>query len=410
MQNLNHYVRLRPACLGSIGRAVAYMGCAMKKAIISLILLAFAASGWAATQADLRPDAPDRYTVQSGDTLWGIASRYLKDAWRWPELWKMNRSQVRNPHRIYPGDILVLDRSGREPTLRIETSRLSPRIRVEAREADAIQSIPPSAIEPFLSKPLVIGRDDLEPMPQIIATQEDRVALGAGNIAYVRGLAPTEDTRWQIYRRGDPLVDPETKESLGYIAVYLGEAQLLRRGDISTVEITKGVQEIFRGDRLLPIPAEKPLFAYVPHAPQDKIRGRIVKTYGGIGETGPLGIVVLSKGTRDGLEVGNVLAIYRDQRAARYHERTEPVFGRTGPTGSDKRIPYYPAVDDPRNSRVFQTSPGPVREEDFAALPTERYGILLVFRVFDRASYALVMNATRPVAELDIVANPDSRN
>lgn len=382
------------------------MGCAMKKAIISLILLAFAGLALAATTADLREDAPDRYVVQPGDTLWGIATRFLKDAWRWPELWKMNRAQVRNPHRIYPGDVLVLDRSGAQPTLRLDTARLSPRIRVEPREADAIQSIPPSAIEPFLSKPLVVQRDELDPAPQIMATQEDRVALGAGNIAYVSGVGNTDVARWQIFRRGDPLVDPDTNELLGYIAVYLGEAQLIRRGEIATVEITKAVQEIFRGDRLLPAPAEPPLFAYVPHPPQDKIRGRIIKTYGGIGETGPLGIVVLSKGTRDGLENGNVLAIYRDQRSARYAQRTEPLWGRAGPTGSDKRIPYYPASEDPRHSRVFQSSSGRVREEDFAALPAERYGLVLVFRTFERASYALVMSATRPVTEDDIITNP----
>jgi hypothetical protein len=406
MQNLNHYLRLPGRARRRRQRGWVYMGCGMKKAIISLILLAFTASAFAATNADLRPDAPERYVVQPGDTLWGIATRFLKDAWRWPELWKMNRSQVRNPHRIYPGDVLVLDRSGGRPTLRIDTVRVGPRIRVEARDTDAIPSIPPSAIEPFLSKPMVIGRDDLQSMPYIMATQEDRVAIGAGNIAYVQGLAQSEATRWQVFRRGDQLIDPDTNELLGYIAIYLGEAQLLRRGDISTVEITKASQEMLRGDRLVPVPAEPPLFAYVPHPPQDKIRGRIIKTYGGIGETGPLGIVVLSKGTRDGLETGNVLAIYRDQRSARYAQRTEPIWGRAGPTGTDKRIPYYPAIDDPRHSRVFESSRGAVREADFAALPPERYGLIMVFRVFERASYALVMSATRPVSEEEIITNP----
>ena len=377
----------------------------MKKAIISLIfLLSFGMVTLAATNVDLRPDAPDRYTVMPGDTLWGIATRFLRDAWRWPELWKMNRAQIRNPHRIYPGDVLVLDRA--RATLRIETGRLSPRIRVEPRDAEAIQSIPPSAIEPFLSKPLVIGPDDLKSAPQIVATQEDRVALGAGNIAYVEGLAKDSSTRWQVFRRGDQLIEPETKESLGYIAIYLGEAQLLRRGDISTIEITKASQEILRGDSLLPVPGDKPVFAYVPHAPSAAVRGRIVHTYGGIGETGPLGIVVLSKGSRDGLESGHVLALYRDQRSARYAERTEPIFGSTGPTGSDKRIPYYPAPDDPRHSPILQDRPRPVREADFAQLPAERYGLVLVFRTIERASYALVMQATRPVSISDIIANP----
>src|SRR5687768_12393587 len=151
----------------------------MKKAIISLIfLLSLAVAAFAATtSADLKPDAPNRYTVVPGDTLWGIATRFLKDPWRWPELWKMNRSQIRNPHRIYPGDVLVLDRSGTQVSMRIET-RAGPRIRVEPRDADAIQSIPPSVIEPFLSKPLIVHANELNSAPQIIATQEDRVALG----------------------------------------------------------------------------------------------------------------------------------------------------------------------------------------------------------------------------------------
>ena len=243
----------------------------MKKAIISLIfLLSFAVAAVAATSADLRDDAPDRYTVVPGDTLWGIATRFLRDPWRWPELWKMNRAQIRNPHRIYPGDVLVLDRRGGQPTLRVETGRLRPRIRVEPREADAIQSIPPSVIEPFLSKPLVVGANELDNVPQIVATQEDRVALGAGNIAYVEGLAKDNSTRWQLFRRGDPLIDPDTKQPLGYVAIYLGEARVARRGEISTIEITKAAQEILRGDRLLPIPKTSPVFAYVPHAPQNR--------------------------------------------------------------------------------------------------------------------------------------------
>jgi hypothetical protein len=378
----------------------------MKKAIISLIfLLTFGVWAFAATTADLRSDAPDRYTVVPGDTLWGIATRFLTNPWRWPELWKMNRAQIRNPHRIYPGDVLVLDRSGGQPTLRIETGRLGPRIRVEPREAEAIQSIPPSAIEPFLSKPLVIGADELKAFPQIVATQEDRVALGAGNIAYAEGLAKSTATRWQLFRRGDPLIDPDTKQALGFTAIYLGEAQLVRRGDVSTIEITKASQEVLRGDRLLPVSADKPVFGYVPHAPQDPVRGRVILTYGGLGETGPLGIIALSKGTRDGLEVGHVLALYRDPSSSRYAQRTEPLWGRVGPTGDDKRIPYYPATDDPRHAGLIEQA-APVRESDFAKLPPERYGLVMVFRSFDRASYGLVMQATRPVSVNDIFANP----
>src|SRR5688572_21129611 len=351
----------------------------MKKAIISLILLlSFAVATIAATTGggpEVRSDAPDRYTVVPGDTLWGIATRFLRDPWRWPELWKMNSSQIRNPHRIYPGDVLVLDRdrTGRRATMRLEDTRLSPRVRVEPRERDAIQTIAPSVIEPFLSKPLVVGANELDAFPEIVATQEDRIGIGAGNVAYVRGLDNTNEVRWHVYRRGDALVDPETNQLLGYIGTYLGDAQLRRRDRISTVEITRAPQEIYRGDKLLAIPQEAPIFAYVPHAPQNPIRGRIISTYGGLFETGPLAIVTLSKGRRDGLEVGHVLAIHRDSRSARYAERTEPLWGRQGPSGSDPRIPYYPADLPARGSPLFKGAP-PVNPSEFQQLPEERYG------------------------------------
>jgi hypothetical protein len=381
----------------------------MKKAIISLIFLLTLAVGTfaATTTADLQPNAPDRYTVVPGDTLWGIATRFLKDPWRWPELWRMNQSQLRNPHRIYPGDVLALDRSGSQVTMRIDSSRVGPRARIEPRDGDAIHAIPPSAIEPFLSKPLVVSEQELRAAPEIVATQEDRVILGAGNVAYVRGLTGGPGTRWQVFRRGDRLIDPDTKEFLGYIALYLGEAEMVRpgaRGEVSTVELTKAVQEVYRGDRLLPLPPDKPMFGYIPHAPQGKVSGRIITTYGGLYETGPLSIVTLSRGARDGVEVGHVLALYRDLRSARYYGRTEPLFGRTGPTGNDQRVPYVPAEVATRDSPLF-SSEAPIKPDDFK-LPTERYGLVMVFRVFDRASYALVMQASRPVAVTDIVANP----
>jgi hypothetical protein len=381
----------------------------MKKAIISLILL-LSFSGVASAAASgpqLKVDAPERYTVVPGDTLWALANRFLKDPWRWPELWNMNRAQVRNPHRIYPGDTLVLERTtaGGQPRLRLETAKVGPRIRIEPRDVDAIQTIMPSDIEPFLSRPLVVGARELDGAAEIVATEEDRVVLGAGNIAYARGLDRSADKRWQLFRKGDPLVDPESGQVLGYTGIYLGEAELRRRGEMSTIEVTKAVQEIYRGDKLLPIAAERPVFAYAPHAPTSDIRARVVSTYSGLWETGPLAIVALSKGTRDGLETGHVLALHRDQRSARYAQRTEPLFGRTGPTGSDKRIPYHPADLPGRDSPLHAPAPA-VRDSDFAQLPAERYGLLMVFRAFERASFALVMQASRPVAVADVVTNP----
>jgi hypothetical protein len=380
----------------------------MKNAIISLILLlSFPLASSAATTSDLQADAPDNYVVVPGDTLWGISTRYLKDPWRWPELWKMNQSQLRNPHRIYPGEVVVLERlANGEVALRVDktAARMSPRVRAENREAQAIQTIPTSAIEPFLSKPLIVGANELDKAPQIIATEEDRVVLGNGNIAYVQGVDP-KDSHWHIYRRGDPLIDPETNQTLGYVAVYAGEAALVKGGDISTVRITTAAQEVLRGDKLLPVSEEVPVLSYVPHSPEAPVAGRIISTYGGLSESGPLAIVALSKGTRDGLEVGHVLALYRDQKSTRYDQRTQPLFGRTGPTGNDGRIAYYPAELTGRDAPLFKR-PAPIRASDFAKLPSERYGLVLVFRTFERASYALVMQASRPVGVSDIISNP----
>jgi hypothetical protein len=384
------------------------MGSGVKKSIISLILLLSfpIAALAAAAPLELRADAPERHTVMHGDTLWALASRFLKDPWRWPELWNMNKAQIRNPDRIYPGDTLVLERreSG-EGRLRVENEKVAPHIRVEPLESDAIRTIAPSDIEAFLSRPLVVGRNDLDRLPEIMATEEDRVVLGAGNVAYARGLEKSGESRWQIFRRGDALVDPDTGETLGYTAVYLGESELRRAGPVSTIAITKATQEIYRGDKLRPVPRETPVFAYVPHSSQNPVRGRILSTYGGLRETGPLAIVAVSKGSRDGMEVGQVLALYRDQRSTRYAQRTEPLYGRGGPTGNDRRIPYYPADIGAREAPVY-ASARPVRDSDFAQLPAERYGLVMIFRTFERASFALVMQASRPVAVSDIIANP----
>lgn len=380
----------------------------MRKAIISLILLITPA--WTVFAADapaIKDGAPERYVVQKGDTLWNISGRYLKEPWRWPELWKMNQEQIRNPHLIYPGDTIVLDRSGGEARLQLvqlETTKLQPKIRVERSERDALPSIAPSVIEPFLSKPLVVSADELESAPRIVATAESRVTLGAGDRAFAQGITKDKGDQWQIFRRGDPLIDPETKEVLGYEATYLGEARVSKHGDVSTVEITRSVQEIYRDDRLLPLGKQTPVFSYMPHAPRKPVKARIISAYGSLQETGPMSIVALSKGSKDGLDVGSVLAIERSQTSARYSQRTEPLFGRSGLSGSDSPRVYRTEALPPRD--VFSSRGEAVTRDDIAKLPDERYGLVMVFRTFDRASFALVMEASRPVAISDFVTNP----
>jgi hypothetical protein len=388
------------------------MGFLMNKTIISLILLLTSvAPGFAASGGDLLENAPDRYVVVERDTLWTIAARYLKEPWRWPELWKMNQAQIRNPNRIYPGDVLVLDRSQQEAQLRVLATetitvvKLTPQTRVEPLAAKPVPSIAPAVLEPFLVKPLIVGPGELDGAARIIATQESRVALGAGNTAYAKGVTKAQGTSWQIIRRGDPLVDPDTKEILGYTGIYLGEARVLEFGEVSTLEITKSAQEIYAEDRLLPTVSEVPVFAYVPHAPPGPVRARIVSAYNSLYETGPLGVVALSKGSRDGLEVGHVLAIYRNQAATQYGMRTDPLFGRSGPAGSDAPRPYYGVQITPRDAPVFESS-RPLRESDLATLPPERYGLVMIFRTFDRASFGVIMNANRQVSLFDIATNP----
>lgn len=379
----------------------------MQKAIISLILLITPALSLAAAAPALKDAAPDRYVVQKGDTLWSISGRYLKEPWRWPELWKTNKEQLKNPHLIFPGDVIVLDRSGDEARLQLvqlETVKLQPRARAERSARDAVPSIAPSVIEPFLSKPLVVSADELDSAPRIVATAESRVTLGAGDRAFVKGISKNQGDQWQIFRRGDPLIDPETREILGYEATYLGEARVRQHGEVATIDIVRSVQEIYQDDRLVPPGKQAPVFSYMPHPPQVPVRGRIISAYGSLQETGPLSIVAISKGSKDGLAVGTVLAIERSQTTARYNLRTEPMFGRSGITGSSTPRVYYTEPLPPRD-KLFARGEA-VTRDNIAKLPDDRYGLIMVFRTFDRASFALVMEASRPVSITDFVTNP----
>jgi hypothetical protein len=236
-----------------------------------------------------------------------------------------------------------------------------------------IPSIPAGAIEPFLSRPLVVEPDGLDKAPTIVGTQTDRVIISEGNSAYVRGLGSSKEGTWYVYRRGIALVDPDTKETLGYEAIYLGTAQLRRPGDPATVVLTSAVQEIEPGDKLVAATSVQPL-NYAPHAPSVFLKGRVMSIYGGlggkVGEAGPQSVITINRGRADGLEVGHVLALYT-----------------LGSTVRD--------VSKPRNAN-----------DAMIQLPDERAGLSFVFRVFERVSYALVMNITRPVSPLDVVQTP----
>ena len=322
----------------------------------------------------LQDAAPDRYIVQQGDTLWNIAGKFLKEPFRWPEIWRMNQDQIRNPNRIYPGNVIVLDRTQNPPQLSLisDTIKLSPQVRSSALSEAAIPAIRAKVIEPFLTQPLVIEAAGLDKAPRIVATQESRVHLGPGGLAYVSGISSGQGSIWQIYRPGKALVDPETKATLGYEAVFLGTGRVQRAGEPATMEIVSSRQEITSGDRLIAA-APPSLTQYIPHAPKVFIRGRVIGMYDGLAtsESGRDSVVTLNKGKRDGVEDGHVFAILR--------------------AGS--------TVADPDSSKSRDSAPT-------FRLPDERYGLLFVFRVFDAVSYALVMESTRPVAPSDIIQTP----
>jgi len=349
-----------------------------RKSITTLAFVLIGMASWGVlaqapkTPLAMKSDAPERYVVVKGDTLWSIAERYTDSPWRWSELWDMNKDQIKNPNRIYPGDVIVLDRANSRLALSNDTVRMSPKVRAESTAQVAIPSIPPAIIEPFLTRPLVIEADGLDNAPAIVATEESRVILESGNRAFARGMGASNETSWIIYRRGGALVDPDTKTTLGYEAVYLGVARVVRAGDPAVIQLVSVTREVGVGDKLLP--AGKPeVPTYAPHAPIAPVQGRIISLYGRdsrLGEYGNQSVVAINVGKSQGMEVGHVVALLR---------------------------PGATVADASRS----KGSPGAP-----LTLPNERYGTAIVFRVFDRVSYALVMNVSKPVFKLDLVQNP----
>jgi len=400
----------------------------MRKLIIALVVASAslvpglassqATAPAAATMGDLQADAPSEYTVQKGDTLWAISGKFLKEPWKWPQLWQMNREQIKNPHLIYPGDIIKLDRSGVSPSLSLfggasaaaaegNVVRLEPRTRIQPLST-AVPTIPGNAIGPFLSQPLVFNAGEADTFPRIVATEEERVIIGTGNLAYVSGLKAGDPVNWQVFRPGDALTDPDTGEVLGYEALQIADARVKRFGTTSTVEITRAKQEVNEGDRLMPA-RESTFPAFVPRAPDKPISGVIMSVSGGVSDFAQYSIVTINRGSRDGLEVGHVLATMRKGDRAYRTKSGRPPLG----------VDLFPNLA----SMNIEVTPNPVVPDTVIAgadpdevavggtfrsykLPDERSGLVFVFRTFEKLSYGMILKAVRPISVGDVVQTP----
>lgn len=324
-----------------------------------------------ANEVALNPDHPDRYVVVKGDTLWDISAKFLKYPWHWPEIWQVN-PQVENPHLIYPGDELTLVYRDGRPVLELsrgqQTYKLSPEMR-EIRVDEAIHTIPLSIIRPFLTKPRVVGAEVLDAAPYVVATSDERLLSGAGDVVYAKGIIDPQQNEFNVFRGGKVYFDPNTGEELGVEAIYTGDATVKEPGEISTLGLTYTNREVMVGDRLLPVEDEDFELNFIPRAPSQPMEGMIISVFDGVSQVGQYQIIVLNLGTRDGLESGHVLSVYK-----------------AGKTIRD-------AVSEDRKAMV--------------TLPDEHAGEALVFKLYEKVSYAIVMKATTSMHLFDKVRSAE---
>ena len=341
---------------------------AIKKLLGLATAMLFAASLYA-DQIALAPDHPERYVVVKGDTLWDISGRFLQQPWLWPEVWQVN-PQIENPHLIYPGDVISLVYVDGKPQLRLErghpTVKLSPTAR-EERIDQAIPTIPIDAIRQFLTQPLVVDEAEMQTAPYLLTAADEHVIAGAGDRIYVRGVQDESASDFSLYRADGQYQDPDSGEILGHKAQYIGDARLNAFADVSTMTLVRTNREARAGDRLRPVAEDEVHTHFTPHAPQDSVEGRIIDVVDGVSQIGQYQVVAINRGAREGIEVGHVLAVYQ--------------------AGSQVADPMSP-------------------KRELVQLPDELGGELLIFRVFDKVSFGLVMKATRPLHVLDFVRNP----
>lgn len=347
--------------------------------------------------SELAPNAPDTYVVKRGDTLWDISKMYLKSPWRWPELWGMNLKALPNPHLIFPGQTLYLDKSDGYARLRTQpvggsdTVRLSPRTRTDSLASLALPTLQSHLIAPFLVEPLVADAATIEQAPRLVATTDQRVLMAAGDRVYARGSAKAplstkagNPRSFRVFRDAVALKDPVSGEILGYEARYLGNAELARsetveevsdgKGKVkqelvpATVDITATKEEIRAGDRMLPEPGRN-FKNYIPHEPQTNVNARVVSIYGSsnVAVAGQNQVVAINMGSTQGIEPGHVLTLLTK-----------------GDLVKDVTADGKPMIK----------------------LPSEHNGLAMVFLTFDKVSYALLLEVRTGVQVGDRLVNP----
>lgn len=320
-----------------------------------------------AETVELNPKHPEQYEVVKGDTLWDISARFLKSPWRWPDIWQVN-TQIANPHLIYPGDIIELSFVDGSPRLSLKRGdrKLSPSARSSGFD-EAIDVIPSDTIAAFISSPRVISQAEYDAAPYVVAFSDEHILGSAGYLAYVRALEEGDDEEYVVIRLGEEYKDLESGESLGYNATLIAQTEVKKLGDPATVLLPKTTREVIKGDRLVAVESEKMLHNYYPHAPSQQLSGHIIGVVDGVSQIGQYNIVVIDRGAEDGIEVGHVLTVDQAGESIR-----DVVAGRG----------------------------------EIVTLPDEEAGTLMVFRVFDRVSYGLIMEAKRVMHRKDVVRTP----
>lgn len=341
----------------------------MNKFWLGLVLCAaFMQGQFAAAELELRSNHPGTYTVKTGDTLWDISEMYLKTPWLWPEIWQAN-PQVSNPHLIYPGDILSLIYLDGKPRLVVNRGsvKLSPQMRTSPLGA-AIPAIPLDAISSFLSRSRVVDKETLKGAPYVLAVSGSRIISAAGDRIYARGEFDPSTKFYGIYREGETFVDPETREKLGVQALEIGTGRIVAKDDdegVTSILLNSSSEEVRIGDRFLAFADEEVSSVFYPKAPNEAVEGVIIAVEGGVASIGRYDVVAINRGKREGLVTGDVLAVNQAGKMIR---------------------------DSVGKGRV--------------KLPSERAGLLIVFKVFEKLSYGLILESERPLSVFDEVTNP----